>query len=144
MSRVQASAYFTARSNSASVAQICSRSWAGVVLWMMLLTFQTNGCRPSSDCSWTRVSWSSVRHSEDHITLRLHETRNDQRPSTRWLALAGDHPCALSTIDRRHPWRGNPPGPSIKWLSDGGSKIFLGPIALQAATSGHQGHVQGH
>jgi hypothetical protein len=46
MSRVQANAYFTARSNSASVAQICSRSWAGVVLWMMLLTFQTNGCRP--------------------------------------------------------------------------------------------------
>jgi hypothetical protein len=53
MSRVQASAYFTARSNSASVAQICSRSWAGVVLWMMLLTFQTVDVVPSSSCGWT-------------------------------------------------------------------------------------------
>jgi hypothetical protein len=50
MSRVQSSAYFTAYSNSASVAQVCSRSRAGSVLWMMLLTFQTVGVAPSSSC----------------------------------------------------------------------------------------------
>jgi hypothetical protein len=50
MSRVQSSAYFTACSNSASVAQVCSRSRAGSVLWLMLLTFQTVDVVPSSSC----------------------------------------------------------------------------------------------
>jgi hypothetical protein len=53
MSRVQSSAYFTARSNSASVAQVCSRSRAGVVLWLMLLILQTMDAVPSSGRSWT-------------------------------------------------------------------------------------------
>ena len=59
---------------------------------MMLLTFQTNGCRPflrPLGAVAGRGSWSGVRHCEDHITLRLVHTRNDHRPSTRWLALAG-------------------------------------------------------
>jgi hypothetical protein len=55
-----------------------------------------------------------------------------------------DHPDAgwqgslsvCATIGRGGPWRGKLARPSIKWFSDGGSKIFLGPLPLTGALSG--------
>ena len=46
MSRVQSSAYFTARSNSASVAQVCSRSWSGRRPVADAFDLPDHGCRP--------------------------------------------------------------------------------------------------
>ena len=56
MSRVQARAYFTARSNSASVAQVCSRSPAGVVASVFVQFFLAQSTtRSTTVCSRARV-----------------------------------------------------------------------------------------
>jgi hypothetical protein len=99
MSRVQSSAYFTARSNSASVAQVCSCSRAGVVLWLMLLTFQTTDVVPSS-C-----------HREDPITLPAGVVRALAHPLRHARAALATIPRWPRSIGGRHPSGGTRPKP---------------------------------
>jgi hypothetical protein len=84
-----------------------------------------------------RGSWSSVRHCEDHITLRFGGAcvcRACLALVSRWLWLGSPEP--VTYCSRRPHGGGSPSAGSLNPLTI--LQFFSrGPIALQAATSGH-------